>query len=304
MGLPWWDYWFPVSLMLRGYNLQSLTRPGVLHLQHDQQVNAKTPTWRILAREYGRATLRDSGIRRLAGEEWRQLLDLCRALDRADDARFEAGEFDQQIIDLSTNTVPLIAGNMTQRAKGSLIPHSFAVPAGTFDNLAGRAAAGTALVRGLWDEKHGNLPRAEWQFERCAQMAPHDAAALFECGNFFFRHGKMERAASVLTRAVECMPDSALLLNSLGSALGHLSRNDEAAAYFERAIDADPLYGGSYYNLAVVLWLKNRHMEVVSRLEQRLAQTPDFPEGAEWLRRIRETLTRFGREAAQGQVNR
>jgi tetratricopeptide (TPR) repeat protein len=114
----------------------------------------------------------------------------------------------------------------------------------------------------------------------------------------------MERAAAVLTLAVQCMPDSATLLNSLGSALGHLSRNDEAAAYFERAIDADPLYGGSYYNLAVVLWLKNRHMEVVSRLEQRLAQTPDFPEGAEWLRRIRETLTRFGREAAQGQVNR
>jgi len=290
--------------MLRGYNLQSLTRPAVLHLQHDQQVTAKTPAWRSLARDYGRATLRASDTGELEGEHWDKLLNLCRALDRADDARFEAGAFDEHIIEMSLHTVPLIAGNMRPLAKGLLASHHLAVPEGTFDNLAGRAAAGTALVRGLWDEKHGNLPRAEWQFEHCAKMAPQDASALFECGNFFFRQGKMERAAALLGLAVESMPDSALLLNSLGSALGHLRRNEEAAACFERAIAADPLYGPSYYNLTVLFWLKNRHMEVVSRLEQQLAVTPDFPEGREWLQRIRETLSRFGREVSGLQSSR
>ena len=304
MGLPWWDYWFPMTLMLRGYNLQSLTRPAILHLQHDQQVTAKTPAWRTLAREYSRATLRDSDMRELEGENWDRLMNLCRAVDRADDARFEAGAFDEHIIEMSLHTVPLIAGNMSQRAKGTLAPIAFAVPEGTFDNLAERAAAGTALVRGLWDEKHGNLPRAEWQFEHCAKMAPQDAGALFECGNFFFRQGKMERAAALLALAVQRDPDSPVLLNSLGSALGYIKRSEEAAACFERAIAADPLYGGSYYNLAVVLWLKNRHMEVVSRLEQQLAQTPDFPEGREWLQRIRDTLSRFGREASGLQSRR
>jgi hypothetical protein len=282
MGVPWWDYWFPISLMLRGYHVQSLTRPAVLHLLHDQQVNAKTPTWRALAREYGRGVLRDWGMRPLPRHDWQNLLDLCRAVDQADDAQFAAGAFDEQIIELSSHTVPLIARNMIQMTKG-LISHSLPVPEDTFDNLAGRAAGGTALVRGLWDEKHGNLPRAERQFEHAAQNAPHDASALFECGNFFYRRGNMQRAAAILAQAVERMPDSALLLNSLGSALGHLSRNDEAAQCFERAIEAEPLYGASYYNLAVVLWLKNRHMEVISRLEQRLAQAPDFADGAEWL---------------------
>ena len=304
MGLPWWDYWFPLSLMLRGYGVQCFTRPAVLHLVHEQQVTGKTPTWRRLAREYARTALRDSTLRRLEHEDWQTLLDLCRAIDQADDARFEAGDFDQHIIDMSSNTVPLLAGKMTQVTKGPLALHPLAVPEGTFDNLAGRAAAGTALVRGLWGEKHDNLPRAEWQFEHAARMAPTDASALFECGNFFYRQGKMQRAAAILARAVECMPESPQLLNSLGSALGHLGRNDEAAACFERAVDADPLDGGSYYNLAVVLWLKNRHMEVVSRLEQRLAQTPDFPDGSMWLQRIRETLSRFGGEVSGVQGKR
>jgi tetratricopeptide (TPR) repeat protein len=264
-------------------------------------VNARTPTWRALAREYARAVLRDSGMRSLGSEDCQKLLNLCRVIDRADDAQFEAEALDEQIIALSLHTIPLIAGKIAQMAKGALAPHS-AIPAGTFADLPRRAEAGTALVRGLWDEKHGNLPRAEWQFERTAQLALQDASAQFECANFFYRQGKMQRAAALLAAAVEQKPDSALFLNSLGSALGNLQRNEEAAACFERAIDADPLYGASYYNLAVLLWLKNRHMEVVSRLERRLAQTPDFPEGSEWLRRIRETLARFGGDAGASHV--
>jgi tetratricopeptide (TPR) repeat protein len=298
MGVPWWDYWFPLSLLLRGYNVQSLTRPAVLHLQHDQQVTGKTPIWRTMAREFARAMLHDSRGAHLSSPHWHNLTHLCRAVDETGDATFEAGACDQQIIDMSMETIPLIANNMVERAKGSRGPYPSAIPAGTFDNLAERAASGTALVRGLWDEDHDNLPRAEWQFERAAQFGPLDPSVLFECANFFYRQGKMQRAAELLARAVERKPDSPVMLNSLGSALGYLSRNEEAAACFERAIAADPLYGGSYYNLAVVLWLKNRHGEVVRRLEERMAQAPDFPDGAEWLQRIRETLSRFDRETA------
>ena len=303
MGLPWWDYWFPLTLMLRGCNLQCLTRPAVLHLEHDQQVNARTAAWRRLAREYARAMLHDTGGRHLSSQYWHNLIRLCRTIDGAEDRQFEAGAFDEHIIDMSTQTLPLITSNRVQLGEGSKVPLPSAIPAGSFDELPERVAAGTALVRGLWDEKHDNLPRAEWQFEHAAQNAPRDPSVLFECGNFFYRRGKMQRAAQLLAQAVACKPDSATLLNSLGSALGHLNRNEEAADCFERAITADPLDGAGYYNLAVVLSLKNRHGEVIRQLQQRIACTPDFPDATMWLQRIREALSHFNREAPMLRAN-
>jgi len=295
MGLPWWDYWFPLSLALRGYNVRCLSRPAILHLQHDQQVNARTPAWRRLAREFARDILRDIGAGLSAPEDWRSFVDLCRTIDKAADMEFEEGAFDQQIIDLSSHSVPLIARDSVELAMGSRVPIPKEIPAGAFDNLAGRAVAGTALVRGLWDEKHGNLPRAEWQFELAVKTTPFDASVLYESGNFFYRQGKMRRAAEILTRAAELAPPSAVLLNSLGSALGQINRDVEAAVCFERAIAVDPLFGGSYYNLAISLWPKGRHEEAIRRLEGQMALLPDFPEGALWLGRIRDTLSRLGR---------
>jgi hypothetical protein len=304
MGVPWWDYWFPLSLMLRGYDVQCLTRPVVLHLQHDQQIEARTPRWRRLAREFARAMLHDSRSGHLPTPHGKSLVGLCRVVDQADEVQYEAGAFDQQIIELSAHAVPLIAGKMVELAKGSPVPYPAAIPEGSFEHIPARVAAGTALVRGLWDDKHGNMQRAEWQFERAVEAAPWDASVLFECGNFFYRQGKMARAAELLSRAVEHSPQSPILLNSLGSTLGHLSRNEEAADCFARAIAADPLYGASYYNLAIVLWLKKKHGDVIRHLEERIAQTPDFPDGAEWLKRIRETVSAFEGEVAERQANR
>jgi tetratricopeptide (TPR) repeat protein len=81
-----------------------------------------------------------------------------------------------------------------------------------------------------------------------------------------------------------------MLLNSLGSALGQMGRDDEALGCFERALQADPLDGTSYYNLALALYSQRRHGEIVRRLEDRLRDTPHFPGGPLWHRRIRENF--------------
>jgi tetratricopeptide (TPR) repeat protein len=295
MGLPWWDYWLPLSLRLRGYQIQCLKTPVVLHLQHEQRIGARTVIARTLAREFARAMLHDSRVANLRSQDWHDLVELCRMLDQADNAQVEAGAFDKQIIAMCPHAVTLITGNLIEMRKGSKVQHP-AASAGWFDNFDRRAEAGTALMRGLGDEKKGNLTRATWQFERAAEMAPHDGGVLSECCYFFYRQGKMERAAALLARASELAPNSPQLLKCLGYALSSLNRNDEAAECFERAIEADPFDGRIYHKLAVLLWPQNRHAEVVRRLEQRLAQTSDFPEGVEWLERIRDTLSGFGHD--------
>jgi tetratricopeptide (TPR) repeat protein len=304
MGLPWWDYWFPLSLMLRGYELQCVERPAILHLFHEQQVNARTPAWRRLAREFASAMVRESENGHLASPHWQTLLQLSCLVGRAKDAELEQGALDEPIIEMATHAIPLIAGNRIQMMKGALEAAPAFIPARAFENVADRIVAGTAMQRALWDDSHNDIARARANFELAAEKAPLDPGVMLDGGNFFFRQGDMQRAVRLLGRGVELLPHSAIMLNSLGSALGQVARNDEAAACFERAIEANPLYGISYYNLALLLWLKNRHMEVVARLERCLAQSPHFPEGPEWLQRVRETLASFDRNVAGTQVNR
>ena len=103
----------------------------------------------------------------------------------------------------------------------------------------------------------------------------------------------MERAAILLSQALERVPNSVMLLNSVGSAYGRMGRMDSAIGCFERALQADPRDGASYYNLVVALYPNPRHAEIVGRLEDCVQHRPDFPDAPEWLRKIRETLTRI-----------
>jgi tetratricopeptide (TPR) repeat protein len=121
-------------------------------------------------------------------------------------------------------------------------------------------------------------------------MAPLDPGVLSACGNHLFHRGDLERAANLLSKAVELAPDSAMLLNSLGAVLGTSGQDNAAIACFERALQADPIDGTSYYNLAMALYPSNRHGEIISRLEAKLRDAPEFPDGLNWLGRIREAL--------------
>jgi len=109
----------------------------------------------------------------------------------------------------------------------------------------------------------------------------------------------MERAVALLRRSVELLPDSGILLNSLGAVLGELGRQDEAMACFEKAMSVEPRYVPTYYNLAIGYYPHNRHREVISLLERRIAQDPNLADGELWLVRIRETLSQLENPSPQ-----
>jgi hypothetical protein len=299
MGMPWWDYWLPVTLALRGYALECFARPAVLHLFHDSRTDARSRPWRVLAIEYARSVLTACDASgRAPPPHWQEMVALCRELAGAADGALESGELDEGIIHLSELSVPIVANTSivlnAERAK--------AIPSMLFFNLADRLEAGDALYKALWQESHGKLEEAHQLYLQAVQKAPHDPGTLSSCGNHLFRRGDIPQAAMLLKRAVERSPNSPTLLNSLGSALGQLGREDDAIRCFERALNTDPLYGPTYYNLVIALYPRNRHAGIVALFERRVRETADFPDGEHWLGEIRDVLERLQGGAVVGSL--
>jgi hypothetical protein len=290
MGLPWWDYWCPLSLAARGYELRSLEIPAVLHLAHESAVGPRNAIWRRLAVEFARSMMRETA--RHARPGWNRLIALCRSLEKATDTEIENGERDNDIAGLCEICVPMIQG--TAMRLDDTQPSASSAPGANFEDVANRVAAGRALHQAMWEEQQGRWDAANALFATASQNAPQDPGVLSAYGNYLFRRGDMKGAAILLGRAVELLPDSAMLLNSLGAALGQLGRDAAAAACFERALQADPHDGASYYNLTMCLYPSGRHLEIIARLERVLRDAPDFTDGPLWLQRILEKLPRNG----------
>src|SRR5882724_1767733 len=83
MGLPWWDYWLPVVLALRGYNIRCVAHPTVLHLVHEAPTATRSAAWRRLGVEFARAVLSESKSSRSLTPLWEDMLSLCRELTEA-----------------------------------------------------------------------------------------------------------------------------------------------------------------------------------------------------------------------------
>jgi len=303
MGLPWWDYWLPVTLALRGYEIRCVARPVILHLAHKSQTEARSPTWRRLAFEFARTVLAEWEASQKTLPYWEDLLSSCRELANSSDSSLDSGGFDESIIHLSELSVSVIARSIAELANGAVAARPNALLAARssdktlahstfFDDIPRRLAAGDALHKALWHEKRQELLHAQHFYGLALERAPRDPGVLSACGNYCENRGDLERAAALFRRSVEVAPDSGSLLNSLGSALGGLGRLDEAIACFEKAMNVDPGYLPSYYNLVIGLYPHGRHREIISRLEG-LIEDPNFAGGREWLAHIRETLSRL-----------
>jgi tetratricopeptide (TPR) repeat protein len=292
MGLPWWDYWFPVTLALRGYDIRCVARPNILHLAHESGTEARSATWRRLAVEYSRSVLSEWESSKAPLTQCDELLALCRGLANASGTTRDTGGLDERIIHLSELSVPVIARNIMELGDGTI---SESVPPGAgsirtfFEDIPNRLTAGDALHKALWHEDRQELRQAHHFYGIALEKAPRDGGVLYSCGNYCYRRGDLERAAVLFRRSVELLPDSGILLNSLGSVLGELGRRDEAIVCFEKAMNVDPRYVPTYYNLAIGLYPHDRHREIIGHLEG-LMGDGNFPDGQEWLDRIREAL--------------
>jgi len=295
MGQPWWDYWFPLSLALAGYEIMCLRRPAVLHLVHGQQTEARTPAWRELAQCYAQSLI-ESEWAEAPPAGWADLLALSREFAKATDGELTSGARDQDVIHLSELTVPLIATNLTNIDDPRITTVHTAVPAIIFENLERRVQAGRALYEGLWEEDHKCFEVAMQRYLIAAEHAPLDAGVLQTFGDFLFRIGSFEEATVVLRRAADLAPHLASIHATLGTALGSMGRNIEAISSFERALEIDPRNWSCYYNLAITLYPLRRHEQAIARLQAQLAQESDRTAGEEWLNKIHERVAQFDRE--------
>jgi tetratricopeptide (TPR) repeat protein len=303
MGLPWWDYWLPVILALRGYEIHCVARPAIVHLAHESQTEARSTTWRRLAVEFARTVIAEQEASKVTPANWDELLSLCRDLAKTSDSSFDSGEFDESIIHLSELSVSVITSRVVELANRAVAAppntaqaalesdKTFAFSA-FFDDIPIRLAGGDALHKALWHENRQELLHAQHYYGLALERAPLDPGVLSACGNFCESRGDLERAAALFRRSVELLPDSGILLNSLGTALGELGRLDEAIACFEKAMNVDPLYAPSYYNLVIGLYPRGRHREIISRLENLMLDS-NIEDGQDWLDRIHEALAQL-----------
>lgn len=294
MGLPWWDYWLPLSLATRGYNLLSIKRPASIHLIHDstRAPVAHTPNWRRLALDLAASLVEERG-RESVPQYLAPLRLSCQRLLASPDTDLTRGTLDNDIVDLCHAALRAMDDNSRLI---DLAPPSGNTASGeailraTFTRFEERAIAGQAIHRGAFLEREGRLREAELTYRAAVARMPNDAGLLTSLGFCLSQQGNFGEAIYALRKAADGAPWSCEILNSLAMCWAAVGRQDEAIACLERALTLDPEYGLTYYDLAVVLSLSDRHDEAIARLQAARATRPGFRDADEWLDKIYERL--------------
>ncbi|MGH8126956.1 MAG: tetratricopeptide repeat protein [Gammaproteobacteria bacterium] len=127
-----------------------------------------------------------------------------------------------------------------------------------------RAAANTALVvNPNLAAAHGargwllltadfDWAGAEAEFQRAAQLAPHDGASLFNLGNLQATLGHPGQAVKLIRKALATDPRDAGWYYLQSTYLSGLDRLDEAAAAIHKAIELQPAAAVNHEQLAII----------------------------------------------------
>src|SRR5579871_2909774 len=112
MGLPWWDYWVPLSLASRGYDLLTIRRPATIHLIHDstRAPVAHTPNWRRLALDLAASLVEERGQESIP-QHLAPLRLSCQKLLASPDTDLTRGTLDNDIVDLCHAALRAMDGN-------------------------------------------------------------------------------------------------------------------------------------------------------------------------------------------------
>jgi hypothetical protein len=231
IGIPWWDYWLPLTLRLRGYRIREFGRPAVLHIGHEVANDPERRNWRRAAIEFGHAMLQH-GVAD-AGDEWRSLASACQNVVSTppDDP-----VLDDKIMQLINPAVLLISPKPCEPSgPDSAGAEQAGVPAIWFASLGRRVAAATWLHGAIRAEQAGDGRAAQIFLSNATNDAPKDPAAHCSLGDFLARRGEWAEAAICYERAAMLAPRSGFILNALGEALRRSGQEQKALACFVRA---------------------------------------------------------------------
>ena len=294
MGLPWWDYWLPLALALRGYDLLAIRRPASIHLIHDstRAPVAHTPNWRRLALDLAASLVEERGGKAIP-EKFTALRLSCQKLLASPDTDLTRSTLDNDIVDLCHAALRAMDDNsqpVNLSAPNENTTLGEATLSAIFARFEDRAIAGQAIYTGAFLERDGRLREAELAYRAALARMPDDAGLLTALGVCLSQQRNFAEAIYVLRKAADGAPWSCEILNSLGMCWASINRLDEAILCLEKALKLDPEYGLTYYDLAMVLSLTNRHDEAIARLEAARAARPGFRDADEWLQKIHGRL--------------
>src|SRR5258705_2093855 len=162
IGLPWWDYWLPIILRMRGYDIRCVARPVTLHLAHEFGPTTRSAAWRRLAVEFALAVISELESSPTSLPQSEELRGPCRELAQASEASVDSAGLDERIAQLCALCVPAITSNMLELDDGAVSASTNPPPAlpGTapfavsifFDEIAKRIAGGEALHKAVWHD--------------------------------------------------------------------------------------------------------------------------------------------------------
>ena len=259
IGLPWWDYWLPAALALKGRRVLSLERPTVAHTIHKQpQVD---DSWRQLAMSFAELIVRESlTFQGVLPPGVSAVLPLCRELTQMPELRWRNRGADTEIGQIAVQFVHAMTRDVAKApvendAMATILAEDL-VPANVFRRFDERLAAGEALERAKRLERQGRLAEAMSSFNYAFERTPHDVDLLSAFGEFRVRQGDFPGAIVLLQNAIKCEPESRV---------PHIA-------------------------LAIALYQSGRRAEAIRGLGAAMARWPDFLEARELMARLNRGL--------------
>jgi len=239
IGLPWWDYWLPAALSLKGRQVLTLERPTVAHLIHKEP--SLDDGWRQLAISFAMFIVQEAAkFRAPLPQGVSAVLPLCHLLAQMPELRWRHRGADAEISQIAVRYVPAITQTTASGPEDDIAPVSSSpdglVPANVFRRFAERLSSGVALERAKHLEREGNTAEAGANFQNALESTPRDFDLLCAFGEFLLRQGNTAVAADLLRRAIESDPDHRAPHGPLAIALYQSAARAEAIQVLEKAI--------------------------------------------------------------------
>jgi tetratricopeptide (TPR) repeat protein len=256
MGLPWWDYWLPAALSLKGREILTLERPAVIHLIHKEP--SLDDGWRQLAMRFATFIVQEATkCRGALPPGVNAILPICRSLVHIPELRWRNRGADAEIGQIAVQFIPAITRKVVNPIADNIMEATASmdemIPAHVFHGFAERLSAGEALERAKQMERQGDLAGARSNFGFALERTPRDFDLLCAYGEFSLRQGNCADAVRLLRRAIE---------------------NDQD--------NRTP-----YVSLAVALYQSDSRLEAIKVLENTIAKWPDFEAARELMSKIR-----------------
>jgi tetratricopeptide (TPR) repeat protein len=161
----------------------------------------------------------------------------------------------------------------------------FAEAAAAYDEALARIATPGAndwplfYARGIANERAGQWPKAEADFQRALELSPEQPYVLNYLAYTWVEMGlNLVQARRMLERAVELRPNDGNIVDSLGWALFKLGDIPAAVRWLERAVELEPRNSVINDHLGDAYWMAGRQNEARFQWHRALRMDPEAAE--------------------------